>query len=150
MGFALRALLISDSNSCLKDRKVSGKLIRKCAPGIELVDWLMNLSPIIQTRAQAASCWQALLEEGVLTHGNWIFLLLFFLSSLIVVFYSVSHSQAFKDKVFLYKFTIDEDGNANNPSTDDISNANDIVKESLTHLLHRGPDAALRLILRKP
>lgn len=70
MGFALRALLISDSNSCLKDRKVSGKLIRKCAPGIELVDWLMTVSPIIHTRVQASGCWQALLEENLITHGN--------------------------------------------------------------------------------
>lgn len=69
MGWALRVLLISDSNSCLKDRKVSGRLIRKCAPGIEMVDWLMNLSPVVHTRIQATGMWQALLEEGVLSHG---------------------------------------------------------------------------------
>lgn len=69
MGWALRILLISDSNSCLKDRKVSGRLIRKCAPGIEMVDWLMNLSPVVHTRIQATGMWQALLEEGVLSHG---------------------------------------------------------------------------------
>jgi Rap guanine nucleotide exchange factor 4 len=62
--WALRALLISDSNSCLKDRKVAGRLIRKCAPGIELVDWLLNLSPLIHTRAQATGIFQALLEES--------------------------------------------------------------------------------------
>lgn len=50
--------------------QVSGKLIRKCAPGTELVDWLVNLAPIVHTRAQAAGMWQALLEEGVLTHGE--------------------------------------------------------------------------------
>ncbi|XP_037824201.1 rap guanine nucleotide exchange factor 4-like, partial [Lucilia sericata] len=68
MGWALRTLLVADSSSCLKDRKVSGKLIRKCAPGTELVDWLVNLSPIVHTRAQAAGMWQALLEEGILSH----------------------------------------------------------------------------------
>lgn len=73
MGWALRTLLISDNTSCLKDRKVSGKLIRKCAPGTELVDWLMNLSPIVHTRIQAAGMWQALLEEGVLVHGKFNF-----------------------------------------------------------------------------
>lgn len=52
--------------------QVSGKLIRKCAPGTELVDWLMNLSPILHNRRiQAAGMWQALLEEDVLTHGKW-------------------------------------------------------------------------------
>lgn len=70
MGSALRVLLLSDSNGCLRDRKVSGKLIRKCAPGLELVDWLVNLSPVVHTRIQAAGMWQALLEEGVIAHGK--------------------------------------------------------------------------------
>lgn len=50
--------------------KVSGKLIRKCALGTELVDWLLNLTAIVHTRAQTAGMWQALLEEGVLSHGT--------------------------------------------------------------------------------
>ena len=70
MGWALRTLLLNDSNGCLKDRKVSGRLIRKCAPGSELVDWLLNLSPVVHTRIQATGMWQALLEEGVVSHGN--------------------------------------------------------------------------------
>ena len=73
MGWALRALLISDNSSCLKDRKVSGRLIRKCAPGTELVDWLMNLSPVVHTRIQGAGMWQALLEEGVISHGESLY-----------------------------------------------------------------------------
>lgn len=56
-------------NTCLKDRKVSGRLVRRCAPGTELVDWLLSLSSSIHTRAQAAGMWQALLEEGVISHG---------------------------------------------------------------------------------
>lgn len=70
MGWALRSLLLADTNGCLRDRKVSGKLIRKCAPGIEMVDWLVNLSPVVHTRIQATGMWQALLEEGVISHGN--------------------------------------------------------------------------------
>ncbi len=70
MGWALRSLLLSDSSGCLKDRKVSGRLIRKCAPGSELVEWLMNLSPVVHTRIQATGMFQALLEEGVISHGN--------------------------------------------------------------------------------
>jgi Rap guanine nucleotide exchange factor 4 len=76
MGSALRALLLSDSNGCLKDRKVSGKLVRKCAPGLELVDWLVNLSAVVHTRIQATGMWQALLEEGVVAHGKSRFALL--------------------------------------------------------------------------
>lgn len=50
---------------------MSGKLIRKCAPGTELVNWLVNLSPIVHTQPQATGMWQALLEEGVISHGKW-------------------------------------------------------------------------------
>ncbi|XP_055859442.1 rap guanine nucleotide exchange factor 4 isoform X4 [Episyrphus balteatus] len=131
MGWALRTLLVTDSSSCLKDRKVSGKLIRKCAPGTELVDWLLNLSPIVHTRAQAAGMWQALLEEGVLSHVN--------------------KEQPFKDKCFLYRFRVDEDGTSGGaPQTDDVNASNDHVREALGTLFQRGPDATLRMILRKP
>ncbi|XP_037907133.1 rap guanine nucleotide exchange factor 4 isoform X2 [Hermetia illucens] len=131
MGWALRTLLVADSGSCLRDRKVSGKLIRKCAPGTELVDWLQNLSPIVHTRAQAAGMWQALLEEGVLAHVN--------------------KEQPFKDKCFLYRFRVDEEGTGGGPpQSDDINAANEHVREALSNLLHRGPDATLRMILRKP
>ncbi|XP_062710182.1 rap guanine nucleotide exchange factor 4 isoform X2 [Aedes albopictus] len=131
MGWALRTLLVSDNTSCLKDRKVGGKFIRKCAPGTELVDWLLNLSPIVHTRTQAAGMWQALVEEGVLSH--------------------VAKEQPFKDKCFLYRFKVDEDGTAGGaPSSDDVSQANDHIREALPGLLHRGPDATLRMILRKP
>ncbi|XP_055606465.1 rap guanine nucleotide exchange factor 4 isoform X3 [Uranotaenia lowii] len=130
MGWALRTLLVSDNTSCLKDRKVGGKFIRKCGPGTELVDWLMNLSPIVHTRPQAAGMWQALVEEGVLSH--------------------VAKEQPFKDKCFLYRFKVDEDGTAGSISSDDVSHANDHIREALPSLLHRGPDATLRMILRKP
>ncbi|XP_055374001.1 rap guanine nucleotide exchange factor 4 isoform X2 [Condylostylus longicornis] len=131
IGWALRTLLVSDSSSCLKDRKVSGKLIRKCAPGTELVDWLLNLSPIVHTRAQAAGMWQALLEEGILAHVN--------------------KEQPFKDKCFLYRFRADEEGTAGGPpQSDDVNSANDHVREALGTLLQRGPDSTLRMILRKP
>lgn len=132
MGSALRALLIADNSSCLKDRKVSGKLIKKCAPGMELVDWLMNLSAIVHNRMQASGMWQALLEEGVLVHVN--------------------KEQPFKDKCFLYRFRLDEEGASNGvfSQTDDVSSANEYIRENLGALLHRGPDATLRMILRKP
>ncbi|XP_073813044.1 exchange protein directly activated by cAMP isoform X5 [Musca autumnalis] len=131
MGWALRTLLVADNSSCLKDRKVSGKLIRKCAPGTEFVDWLVNLAPIVHTRAQAAGMWQALLEEGVLSHVN--------------------KEQPFKDKCFLYRFRVDEEGTAGgSPSADDINAANEHIRENLSNLFQRGPDATLRMILRKP
>lgn len=57
-------------DTCLKDRKLSGRLVRRCAPGTELVDWLLSLSSSIQTRAQATGMWQAILEEGIISHGK--------------------------------------------------------------------------------
>lgn len=68
--FVIRIFLFTAQNTCLKDRKVSGRLVRRCAPGTELVDWMLNLSPSVHTRAQAAGMWQALLEEGVISHGE--------------------------------------------------------------------------------
>lgn len=71
IGSALRTILFTSANGCLRDRKVSGKLIKKCAPGSELVDWMLNFSPVVHTRTQASGMWQALLEEGVIAHGKW-------------------------------------------------------------------------------
>lgn len=130
IAWALRTLLVTDNNSCLKDRKVSGKLIRKCAPGAELVNWLINLSTVVHTRAQAAGMWQALVEEGLMAH--------------------VAHEQPFKDKCFLYRFKVDEEGVEKTAQIDDVNTANDHIRENLPALLHRGPDATLRMILRKP
>ncbi|CAH1994986.1 unnamed protein product [Acanthoscelides obtectus] len=130
IGWALRTLLLSQ-NTCLKDRKVSGRLVRRCAPGTELVDWLIGLSASIHTRAQAAGMWQALLEEGVIAH--------------------VHKEQPFKDKCFLYRFWQDEDSQQPTalPSLEDATTAEDHIRESLGLLIHRGPDAVLRMIMRK-
>uniref|UniRef100_A0AAR5PQ34 Rap guanine nucleotide exchange factor 4 n=1 Tax=Dendroctonus ponderosae TaxID=77166 RepID=A0AAR5PQ34_DENPD len=128
IGWALRILLLSQ-NTCLKDRKVSGRLVRRCAPGTELVEWLMNLSPGIHSRPQAAGMWQALLEEGVISH--------------------VSKEQPFKDKCFLYRFWQDEEGATALPPSEDIATAEDQLMENLGTLVNRGPDAYLRMILRK-
>lgn len=63
----------------------------------------------------------------------------------------VNREQPFKDKCFLYRFKVDEDGTTGGqPSPDDVNSANEHVRESLSALLHRGPDATLRMILRKP
>lgn len=143
--------LILGQNTCLKDRKVSGRLVRRCAPGTELVDWLLSLSPGIHTRAQAAGMWQALLEEGVIAHGSYINLSLLLNFIIVIVnFLTVGKEQPFKDKCFLYRFWQDEEGATALPSLEDISTAEDQMPESLVTLIHRGPDAVMRMILRKP
>lgn len=62
----------------------------------------------------------------------------------------VNKEQPFKDKCFLYRFRADEEGSPNSPTTEDVNSANEHIREALTTLLHRGPDATLRMILRKP
>jgi len=71
IGWALRTLLLNDSSqSVLRDHKSANCVYRRSASGRELVDWIMSLSPSIHTRHQAIGMWQALLEEGVISHGN--------------------------------------------------------------------------------
>lgn len=63
----------------------------------------------------------------------------------------MNKEQPFKDKCFLYRFRVDEDSSAGSYSTtEDINAANEYVRESLSTLFQRGPDAILRMILRKP
>ncbi|XP_044734642.1 rap guanine nucleotide exchange factor 4 isoform X2 [Chrysoperla carnea] len=130
IGWALRTLLLGiPGGSCLRDRKMSGRLVRRCAPGTELVDWLLAISPAVHTRSQAAGMWQALLEEGVISH--------------------VSGEQPFKDKCFLYRFWQDEEGASALPTAEDVATAEEQLQESLGTLINRAPDAIMRMILRK-
>lgn len=36
-----------------------------------MVDWLINLSPIVFSRSLAIGMWQALLEEKTIEHGKF-------------------------------------------------------------------------------
>ncbi|KAJ4445394.1 hypothetical protein ANN_07199 [Periplaneta americana] len=131
IGWTLRTLLLAHcSPTVLRDHKSSSRVYRRSASGSELVDWLMALSPSIHTRHQAAGMWQALLEEGVISH--------------------VTGEHPFRDKALLYRFWQDEEGATDLPSDDDIVRAEDQLNASLSTLAQKGPDAAMRMILRKP
>lgn len=74
-GWVLRTLLLSDQNTVLRDRKTGGgrSVVRRCASGSELIDWLMNLVSTDHdsfSRHDVVGMWQALLEEGVISHGE--------------------------------------------------------------------------------
>ncbi len=43
---------------------------RQCCVGTELVDWLLQQSSCVHSRAHAVGMWQVLLEDGVLNHGT--------------------------------------------------------------------------------
>ncbi|XP_039300315.1 rap guanine nucleotide exchange factor 4-like, partial [Nilaparvata lugens] len=132
-GWVLRALLLNDASGILRDRKsVGGRLVvRRCASGSELVDWLMGLAPVqVDSRQLATGMWQALLEEGVISHATT--------------------DHAFKDKCLLYNFFQDREGSTTIPTAQDVAEAEEHLEESIVELVHRAPDAVLRMILRKP
>lgn len=77
-------------------------------------------------------------------------MIFFFLNQIFCCVFLVNKEQPFKDKCFLYRFRVDEDNSSAQPQADDVSSSNEHIRESLGALLHRGPDATLRMILRKP
>lgn len=74
--------------------------------------------------------WQALLEEGVISH--------------------VTGEHPFRDKALLYRFWQDKEGAAGSPSQDQVVWAEDQLNMCLGVLTQKGPDAIMRMILRKP
>ncbi|CAF4123020.1 unnamed protein product, partial [Rotaria magnacalcarata] len=85
---------------------------------------------IVHSRSQAVGMWQALLEEAAITH--------------------VSQEHYFKDKYLFYRFTGDESGTLTRPSTAEESECEEQLNDVILTLSQVGPDAMLRMILRKP
>uniref|UniRef100_A0A8C9WPP6 Rap guanine nucleotide exchange factor 4 n=1 Tax=Scleropages formosus TaxID=113540 RepID=A0A8C9WPP6_SCLFO len=69
-GKVLRSAILSRASHMIRDRKYHLKTYRQCCVGTELVDWLTQQSSCVHSRTQAVGMWQALLEEGVLNHGK--------------------------------------------------------------------------------
>jgi Rap guanine nucleotide exchange factor 4 len=38
--------------------------------GTEMVDWVLQHSGLVHSRTQAVGMWQALVEEGIVVHGE--------------------------------------------------------------------------------
>lgn len=70
------------------------------------------------------------------------------------IFIIVSHEHHFKDKYLFYRFHGDEIptrvGTPETPDKQEILDAEEDLADVLGLLLHVGPDAMLRMILRKP
>jgi hypothetical protein len=62
----------------------------------------------------------------------------------------VTGEHPFRDKALLYRFWQDEDGVTGLPSQDEVVQAEDRLNASLNTLAQKGPDAVMRMILRKP
>ncbi|MGH0120375.1 UNVERIFIED_CONTAM: hypothetical protein FKN15_039178, partial [Acipenser sinensis] len=103
---------------------------RQCCVGTELVDWIMQQSPCVHSRTQAVGMWQVLLEEGVLNH--------------------VDQEHNFQDKYLFYRFLDDDHEDAPLPSEDEKKESDEEIQDTLLVLSQIGPDAHMRMILRKP
>uniref|UniRef100_A0A673AMA6 Rap guanine nucleotide exchange factor (GEF) 4 n=1 Tax=Sphaeramia orbicularis TaxID=375764 RepID=A0A673AMA6_9TELE len=101
----------------------------QCCVGTELVDWQMQQSSYIHSRIQAVGMWQVLLEEGVLNH--------------------VDQELNFQDKYLFYRFLDDEQEDAPLPSEEECKESQEELQDTLLLLSQIGPDAHMRMILRK-
>ncbi|XP_016423447.1 rap guanine nucleotide exchange factor 4-like isoform X2 [Sinocyclocheilus rhinocerous] len=126
----LRNAILARAPHMIRDRKYHLKTYRQCCVGTELVDWLLQQSSCVHSRAHAVGMWQVLLEEGVLNH--------------------VDHKLNFQDKYLFYRFLDDEEEDAVLPSDDEKREAEEELQETLLFLSQIGPDAHMRMILRKP
>ncbi|KAG8559613.1 hypothetical protein GDO81_017394 [Engystomops pustulosus] len=129
-GKTLRNAILSRAPHMIRDRKYHLKTYRQCCVGTELVDWLMQQSSCVHSRTQAVGMWQVLLEEGVLNH--------------------VDQEYYFQDKYLFYRFLDDEHEDVPMPTDEEKRESEEDLQDTLLFLSQTGPDAHMRMILRKP
>ncbi|XP_035423903.1 rap guanine nucleotide exchange factor 4 isoform X2 [Cygnus atratus] len=129
-GKILRNAILSRAPHMIRDRKYHLKTYRQCCVGTELVDWMMQQSPCVHSRSQAVGMWQVLLEEGVLNH--------------------VDQEHYFQDKYLFYRFLDDEHEDAPLPTEEEKKECDEELQDTMLFLSQIGPDAHMRMILRKP
>uniref|UniRef100_A0A8C6U3F5 Rap guanine nucleotide exchange factor (GEF) 4 n=1 Tax=Neogobius melanostomus TaxID=47308 RepID=A0A8C6U3F5_9GOBI len=129
-GKIIRNAILARAPHMIRDRKYHLKTYRQCCVGTELVDWQIQQSSCIHSRAQAVGMWQVLLEEGVLNH--------------------VEQELSFQDKYLFYRFLEDEQEDAPFPSEEERKESQEELQDTLLLLSQIGPDAHMRMILRKP
>ncbi|KAG7464021.1 hypothetical protein MATL_G00182860 [Megalops atlanticus] len=129
-GKILRNAILSRAPHMIRDRKYHLKTYRQCCVGTELVDWQMQQSPCVHSRTQAVGMWQVLLEEGVLNH--------------------VDQEHNFQDKYLFYRFLDDEREDTPLPTEEEKKESEEELQDTLLLLSQIGPDAHMRMILRKP
>uniref|UniRef100_A0A3P8V821 Rap guanine nucleotide exchange factor 4 n=1 Tax=Cynoglossus semilaevis TaxID=244447 RepID=A0A3P8V821_CYNSE len=128
-GKVLRNAILSASPHMIRDRKYHLKTNSQCCVGTELVDWLIQQSSCVHSRGQAVGMWQVLVEEEVLNH--------------------VDQEQSFQDKYLFYRFLEDEQDDALLPSEAERQESQEELQDTLLLLSQIGPDAHMRMILRK-
>ncbi|KAM6178341.1 rap guanine nucleotide exchange factor 4 [Rhynchocyon petersi] len=103
---------------------------RQCCVGTELVDWMVQQTQCVHSRTQAVGMWQVLLEDGVLNH--------------------VDQEHHFQDKYLFYRFLDDEHEDAPLPTEEEKKECDEELQDTMLLLSQMGPDAHMRMILRKP
>ena len=66
-----------------------------------------------------------------------------------MTYVAVCHEHQFKDKYLFYRFTADDQGVGVTPSAADRRECEEELQDSLRTLAKIGPDAMMRMILRK-
>ncbi|XP_065945317.1 rap guanine nucleotide exchange factor 4 isoform X2 [Magallana gigas] len=128
-GRVLRTVLLTRAPHMVRDRKYHLRTYRKCMVGTEMVEWLLQQSPIVHSRNQAVGIWQALCEEGIIVH--------------------VCREHQFKDKYLFYRFCEDDQGVGTVPNHAQKKECEEELQDTLITLAQIGPDAMMRMILRK-
>uniref|UniRef100_UPI00398F6039 rap guanine nucleotide exchange factor 3-like n=1 Tax=Pristiophorus japonicus TaxID=55135 RepID=UPI00398F6039 len=121
----LNALLSAETN-LVRDHRHHLKTFRQCCTGRELVDCLMRLSAVVQTRLQAVGVLQLLVEAGLLVH--------------------VRQELNFQDRDSHFLHLPKSSEKAETRERD----SEDELLEAISLLTLHGPDALLTMILRKP
>jgi Rap guanine nucleotide exchange factor 4 len=67
-----------------------------------------------------------------------------------LIVFLVSQEHYFKDKYLFYRFSGDEDGTLTKPSSAEQHECEEQLNDVILTLAQIGPDAMLRMILRKP
>ncbi|XP_049743403.1 rap guanine nucleotide exchange factor 4 isoform X4 [Elephas maximus indicus] len=129
-GKILRNVILSRAPHMIRDRKYHLKTYRQCCVGTELVDWMMQQTQCVHSRTQAVGMWQVLLEDGVLNH--------------------VDQEHHFQDKYLFYRFLDDEHEDAPLPTEEEKKECDEELQDTMLLLSQMGPDAHMRMILRKP
>uniref|UniRef100_UPI00398E7EAB rap guanine nucleotide exchange factor 4 n=1 Tax=Pristiophorus japonicus TaxID=55135 RepID=UPI00398E7EAB len=128
-GKILRNAILSQAPHMIRDRKYHLKTYKQCCVGTELVDWMIQQTPCVHSRTQAVGMWQVLLEEGVMNH--------------------VDQEHNFQDKYLFYRFLDDEQEDVRGPTDEEKKECEEELQETLLLLSQIGPDAHMRMILRK-
>ncbi|XP_072435312.1 rap guanine nucleotide exchange factor 4 isoform X1 [Chiloscyllium punctatum] len=125
----LRNVILSQAPHMIRDRKYHLKTYKQCCVGTELVDWMIQQTPCVHSRPQAVGMWQVLLEEGVMNH--------------------VDQEHSFQDKYLFYRFLDDEQEDVPPPTDEEKRECEEELQETMLLLSQIGPDAHMRMILRK-